>query len=63
MYNLYSKSGDKELSRFIGCEISFDAELDTEFAVKNIKRGAVPVRELKGKILDLIKPTFKTQLV
>jgi hypothetical protein len=61
-FNLYSKSGDKELSRFIGCEISFDAELDTEFAVKNIKRGAVPVRELKGKILDLIKPTFKTQL-
>lgn len=60
-FNLYSKSGDKELSRFIGCEISFDAELDSEFAVKNIKRGAVPVRELKKTILDLIKPTFGTQ--
>lgn len=61
-FKLYSKSGDQELSRFIGCEISFNAELDSEFSVKNIKRGAVPVRELKVKILELIKPTFQTQL-
>jgi hypothetical protein len=60
-FKIHSKSGDKEIDRFIGCEISFNADLDQEFAVKNIKRGAVPVRELKKKILDLIKPTFQTQ--
>jgi hypothetical protein len=60
-FKLVEKSGDDELDRFIGCEISFNAELDQEFAVKNIKRGAVPVRELKTVILELIKPTFRTQ--
>jgi hypothetical protein len=59
------KTGDKNeeenIDRFIGCEISFNAELDQEFAVKNIKRGAVPVRELKAKILELVSPTFNYQ--
>jgi Histidine kinase-, DNA gyrase B-, and HSP90-like ATPase len=47
--------------RFIGIEISFDAILDTEFSVKNIKRGAVPIRELKDKIVSHILPTIRTQ--
>lgn len=57
-FKLHSKSGDKEIDRFIGCEINFEAELDKEFAVKNIKRGAIPIRELKNEILERIKPTF-----
>lgn len=63
-FKLADKQGDEEfVDRFIGCEISFSAELDQEFAVKNIKRGAVPIRELKTVILDLIKPSFKTQRI
>jgi hypothetical protein len=44
--------------RFIGAEISFDAVLDTEFSVKNIKRGAVPIRELKEVIKQKIRGTY-----
>lgn len=58
---LATSEQDRNISRFIGCEISFKAELDQEFAVKNIKRGAVPVRELKTVIRDLIYPTFKSK--
>lgn len=56
-----SNDGDRNITRFIGCEISFKAELDIDFAVKNIKRGAVPVRELKTRIIDSLAPTFNTQ--
>lgn len=47
--------------RFIGTEISFDAILDTEFSVKNIKRGAVPIRELKEVIKQKIRGTYLHQ--
>ena len=57
---LGSSEADQNINRFIGCEISFDAELDLEFEVKNIKRGAKPVRELKEKIVELIAPTFRS---
>jgi hypothetical protein len=57
---LGSGEGDQMVNRFIGCEISFNAELDLEFEVKNIKRGAKPVRELKDKIVGQIAPTFTT---
>ena len=60
--NLHGGESDRNVSRFIGCEISFTAELDQEFAVKNIKRGAVPVRELKKKIVEVLRPTFLTKL-
>lgn len=53
--------GDSNINRFIGCEIAFNAELDLEFEVKNIKRGAKPVRDLKDKIIESIAPTFTTQ--
>jgi hypothetical protein len=55
---LGSSEADQDVNRWIGCEIAFDAELDLEFEVKNIKRGAKPVRELKDKIVELISPTF-----
>ncbi len=55
-----SNDGDRNITRFIGCEISFDPELDNEFEVKNIKRGCVPSRELKQVLIDKIFPTFKT---
>jgi hypothetical protein len=45
--------------RWWGCEISFDAELDRAFTVKNIKRGAVPNSELKKAIYDQIVPTVR----
>lgn len=55
-----SNDGDRNVTRFIGCEISFDPELDTEFEVKNIKRGCVPARELKIELIDKLSPTFTT---
>jgi hypothetical protein len=51
-----------EIDRWWGCEISFDAILDKEFTVKNIKRGAVPVRDLKGALAAKINPTRETAL-
>ena len=51
-----------EIDRWWGCEISFDAVLDREFTVKNIKRGALPVKELKKLLAEKIKPTRETAL-
>ncbi|WP_282018183.1 ATP-binding protein [Salegentibacter mishustinae] len=58
---LGGSEADRNVNRFIGCEIAFKAELDTEFEVKNIKRGAKPVRELKVEIIKRLAPTFRTQ--
>jgi hypothetical protein len=55
-----SNDGDRNITRFIGCEISFNPELDTEFEVKNIKRGCVPARELKLELIEKLAPTFTT---
>jgi len=57
---LGSSEADIMVNRFIGCEICFDADLDTEFTVKHIKRGAVPVKELKDEIIKRLHPTFRT---
>jgi hypothetical protein len=51
-----------EIDRWWGCEVSFDAVLDREFTVKNIKRGAIPVRDLKVALAEKINPTRKTAL-
>jgi len=51
-----------EIDRWWGCEVSFDALLDKEFTVKNIKRGAVPVRDLKKTLAEKINPTRETAL-
>lgn len=50
----------QEIDRFWGCEISFGAELDRAFTVKNIKRGAIPCKELKKTIKEKISPTRET---
>lgn len=55
-----SNDGDRNITRFIGCEISFEPELDREFEVKNIKRGCVPARELKKEIIEKLAPTFRS---
>lgn len=52
----------REIDRWWGCEISFHAELDREFTVKNIKRGAVPTKELKEALAAVIAPTRNTAL-
>lgn len=51
-----------EIDRWWGCEVSFDPLLDRAFTVKNIKRGAVPNKELKKVIYDQISPTVKNFL-
>lgn len=58
---LNGNEGDRNLTRFIGCVIDFNPVLDREFEVKNIKRGCVPTRDLKVRIIEALAPTFKTQ--
>ena len=48
--------------RFIGMEISFNAEVDKLFKVKNIKRGALPYGDLNNELKELMQPTLNTQL-
>jgi hypothetical protein len=55
-----SGEGARNKTRYIGIEIAFDAVLDSEFTVKNIKRGAVPIPELRIELDNLIKPTIST---
>jgi hypothetical protein len=55
-------SNFEEIDRWWGCEIHFDAVLDRAFTVKNIKRGAVPNRELKKAIKTQILPTRNTSI-
>lgn len=52
----------REIDRWWGCEISFHAELDRAFTVKNIKRGAIPVKMLKQTIANQIEPTRRTAI-
>ena len=51
--------GVRKKTRYVGIEISFRAELDEEFSVKNIKRGAVPVRHMKEKLVEFMRPSIK----
>ena len=51
-----------EIDRWWGCEIEFSPLLDRIFQVKNIKRGAVPISELKTMIFEQINPTVKGYL-
>ncbi|MDB4538616.1 hypothetical protein N9226_00655, partial [bacterium] len=44
----------EDIDRWWGCEIHFEPALDRAFSVKNIKRGAVPERELKEVIKSRI---------
>jgi Histidine kinase-, DNA gyrase B-, and HSP90-like ATPase len=58
----YWPGGFDEIDRWWGCEISFHAELDRAFTVKNIKRGALPIKPLKDAIHHQIEPTRRTAL-
>ena len=49
----------ENIDRFWGLEISFGAELDNAFEVKNIKRGARPETELLATIKQMITQTRK----
>lgn len=57
-YSNFYPEKDRNITRYVGIEISFSAELDQEFSVKNIKRGAVPVREMKKKLEEKLSPTI-----
>lgn len=52
----------EQKDRYWGCEIAFDAVLDRAFTVKNIKRGAIPVPDLKQALKEQITPTRKSAL-
>jgi hypothetical protein len=46
----------EERDRWWGCEILFEPELDECWMVKNVKRGARPIKELEDRIGGIIKP-------
>lgn len=58
----YSSETDRMKTRYIGLEISFSAELDSFFEVKNIKRGAKPIGDLRARLYESIRPCVKTYL-
>jgi len=53
------KNQSLEIDRWWSAEICFEPELDSSFTVKNIKRGAVPISELKSIIHSRIWPWIK----
>lgn len=53
-----SKSDDKD--RWWGCEISFPPELDHDFQVRYIKRGAEPTADLRDQIRATIGEVVQT---
>lgn len=53
-----AKSDDKD--RWWGCEISFPPELDHDFQVRYIKRGAEPTADLRDQIRDAIGDVVRT---
>ncbi len=61
-YNIIPRSlpgGRDELDRFIGIEISFPAQLDEYFQVRNVKRGAEPVDNLREEFRKFVQPPVK----
>jgi hypothetical protein len=57
-----SSEAERNKTRYVGIEIAFRAELDEEFSVKNIKRGAVPVRHMKEKLVEKMHPSIAQSL-
>ena len=49
-----------DIDRWWGCEISFPPELDHDFQVRYIKRGAEPTADLRDQIRAVIKDVVKT---
>lgn len=56
----YWKRKFEDIDRWWGCEISFSAEIDNWFQVKNVKRGAAPLLELREELERRINPVRKT---
>ena len=44
------------IDRWWGCEINFEPELDECWEVKNVKRGARPIKELSDKLSEILIP-------
>ena len=53
----------EDRDRWWGCEIMFDAAIDSSFSVKNIKRGANPEPALKNLIKESISPKLRIKNV
>ncbi len=49
-----------EIDRWWGCEISFPPELDHDFQVRYIKRGAEPTSDLRDQTRAVIGPVVQT---
>ena len=45
-----------DIDRWWGCEINFEPELDECWEVRNIKRGARPIEELRDELKKLLTP-------
>jgi len=52
-------SGIDKVDRYIGIEVTFPAELDEYFQVRNVKRGAVPVNKLREQLRSWLKRPVK----
>lgn len=52
-------NGIDKVDRYVGIEVTFPAELDEFFQVRNVKRGAVPVLKLREKLRAWLEPTVK----
>lgn len=50
----------QDIDRWWGCEISFPPELDHDFQVRYIKRGAEPTADLRDQIKEIIKDVVQT---
>jgi hypothetical protein len=48
-------SGVDKIDRYIGIEVSFPAELDEYFQVRNVKRGAEPIAKLREELKNVLK--------
>lgn len=51
--------GVQEIDRWFGLEISFSPDLDEHFAVRNVKKGAEPIEELREKLRNACERAIK----
>lgn len=52
-------AGIDKVDRYIGIEVTFPAELDSYFQVRNVKRGAVPVDKLRKELREWLERPVK----
>ena len=57
--NLYpAVPSQLDIDRWWGCEINFEPDIDECWEVKNIKRGANPIKELRNELKKLLTPNI-----